>query len=140
MSDEKKFPPADPSPQHLLGLPPLSAFPYVESLDRPFDEKQFAVDMTMALEAKNAPVHPPFTSEAFKKAFAAMKDRRRPSGHIVMPVSVAAAARMDVNALPVVAVDFGDVTEEEAKTSRVVEIINGKAQISVPIFPKETDK
>lgn len=76
MSDEKKFPPADPSPQHLLGLPPLSAFPYVESLDRPFDEKQFAVDMTMALEAKNAPVHPPITSEAFKKAFQDMIDRR----------------------------------------------------------------
>lgn len=108
--------------------------------DRPDDEKQFAVDMTQAIEAKNAPVHPPFTSETFKKAFAAMKDRRRPSGHVVMPVSLAAGLGMDVDALPVVAVDFGDVTEEEAKTSRVVEIIAGKAQLSVPIFPKETDK
>lgn len=108
--------------------------------DRPDDEKHFIENMTLALEAKNAPTSTPFTSEAFKKAFAAMTNRRRPSGHVVMPVSLAAAAGMDVSALPVVAVDFGDVTEEEAKVCRVVEIIAGKAQLSVPIFPKETDK
>jgi hypothetical protein len=104
-----------------------------------FDEKQFAEDMTMAHDALNRPDPPKFTSEAFQKAFAELINRRKPPSHYVLPVSVAAATGMDVESLPVVAVDFGDVTEEESKMFRVVEVIDGRAQISVPIFPKESE-
>lgn len=44
--------------------------------DRPDDEKQFIADMTMAIEAKNAPEPTKFTRAAFKKAFQAMIERR----------------------------------------------------------------